>query len=124
MAEIAAASDQQTQGLDQITTAVAQMDQVTQQNAANSEESASAAEELSSQAQEMQAMVASFKLSTDGRGAKPTSYATSSAQQARPAQKKKPTRELVGTAPKRKNGSDHPSSIIPLDDDSSTLQDF
>lgn len=62
IAEIAAASQEQSQGIDQVNTAVAQMDKVTQQNAANSEESASAAEELSSQAEELQSMVTQFKL--------------------------------------------------------------
>lgn len=64
IAEIAAASQEQSQGIEQINTAVAQMDKVTQQNAANSEESASAAEELSSQAEELQQMVSTFSLST------------------------------------------------------------
>ncbi len=63
IAEIAAASQEQAQGIDQVNTAVAQMDKVTQQNAANSEESASAAEELSSQAEELQSMVSQFALS-------------------------------------------------------------
>ena len=45
VAEIAAASQEQAQGIEQVNTAVAQMDKVTQQNAANAEESASAAEE-------------------------------------------------------------------------------
>ena len=62
IAEIAAASQEQSQGIDQVNTAVAQMDKVTQQNAANSEESASAAEELSSQAEELQGMVGQFSL--------------------------------------------------------------
>ncbi len=63
IAEIAAASQEQSQGIEQVNTAVAQMDKVTQQNAANSEESASAAEEMSSQAEELQSMVAQFALS-------------------------------------------------------------
>jgi methyl-accepting chemotaxis protein len=63
MAEIAAASDQQSQGVGQVNTAMEQMNQLTQQNAANSEESASASEELSAQAQEMKAMVSGFKIS-------------------------------------------------------------
>jgi uncharacterized phage infection (PIP) family protein YhgE len=66
IAEIAAASNEQAQGIEQVNTAVAQMNQVTQQNAANSEESASAAEELNSQASELANMVANFKLSTGG----------------------------------------------------------
>ncbi len=65
MAEIAAASEQQSEGIDQINSAVDQMNQVTQQNAANSEESASAAQELSSQAEEMRSLVAAYKLSKE-----------------------------------------------------------
>ena len=53
VSEIAAASQEQTQGIDQVNTAVSQMDKVTQQNAANAEESASASEELSAQAEAM-----------------------------------------------------------------------
>ena len=58
VAEIAAASSEQAQGIEQINTAVTEMDKVTQQNAANAEESASAAEELSAQAETMKGMVA------------------------------------------------------------------
>jgi methyl-accepting chemotaxis protein len=57
VAEIAAASKEQSQGISQINTAVTEMDKLTQQNAANAEESASASEELSSQAEQMQGMV-------------------------------------------------------------------
>ena len=62
VAEIAAASTEQTQGIEQVNTAVGQLDKVTQQNAANAEESASAAEELNGQAQELQGMVSAFSL--------------------------------------------------------------
>jgi len=61
--EIAAASSEQSTGIEQVNIAVAQMNKVTQSNAANSEESASAAEELNSQASELAHMVGSFKLS-------------------------------------------------------------
>src|SRR5207244_3080551 len=63
MVEIAASSDQQSQGIVQINTAVDQMNQVTQQNAANSEESAAAADELSSQANGLWSTVATYTLS-------------------------------------------------------------
>jgi len=62
MDEIAAASDQQARGVDQIHGAMERMNRLTQQTAANSEESASTAEELSSQADVTQDLVASFKL--------------------------------------------------------------
>ncbi len=55
--EIAAASQEQAQGIEQVNTAVNQMDKVTQANAANAEESASAAEELSAQAETMNSIV-------------------------------------------------------------------
>jgi methyl-accepting chemotaxis protein len=66
VAEIAAASDQQDQGISQLNKAVEQLNQLTQQNAANAEESASAAEEMSSQSEEMRSMVAGFKLTVSG----------------------------------------------------------
>jgi len=65
--EITAASREQSQGIDQINTAVSEMDKVTQKNAADSEESASASEELSSQATEMEDMVAQLNAIVDGK---------------------------------------------------------
>ncbi|MFP4037597.1 MAG: methyl-accepting chemotaxis protein [Desulfobacteraceae bacterium] len=55
--EIAAASKEQAEGIDQVNVAVADMDKVTQQNAANAEESASASEEMNAQAEQMKTMV-------------------------------------------------------------------
>ncbi|RKY23543.1 MAG: methyl-accepting chemotaxis protein [Planctomycetota bacterium] len=74
VSEIAAASQEQAQGIDQINTAMAQMDKVTQQNAANAEESASASEELSAQAEGLQAMVAEFKLTNTGTRSSTTKH--------------------------------------------------
>jgi methyl-accepting chemotaxis protein len=65
IAEIAAASKEQAQGIEQVNLAVAQMNHVTQSNAANSEESASASEELSCQASELANMVGEFNLGAD-----------------------------------------------------------
>ena len=58
---------EQAEGAEQITQAIAQLDGVTQQNSATSEESAAASEELSSQAQSMQALVGQFKINQDGK---------------------------------------------------------
>jgi len=52
--EVAAASTEQSQGVDQVNVAVSQMDKVTQSNAGNAEESAAASEELSAQAESLQ----------------------------------------------------------------------
>jgi len=65
--EIAAACNEQAQGIEQINVAVGQMDTVTQQNAANAEESASAAEELSSQAEGLNRMVVELRSLTGGQ---------------------------------------------------------
>ncbi|NOT20394.1 MAG: PAS domain-containing protein [Sideroxydans sp.] len=62
MAEITAASTEQSQGIEQVNTAITQMDDVTQQNAALVEEAAAAAESLEEQAQELAAQMSSFKL--------------------------------------------------------------
>ena len=62
MAEISAASDEQSQGIEQVSTAVAQMDEVTQQNAALVEESAAAASSLEDQAHGLAEAVAVFRI--------------------------------------------------------------
>jgi methyl-accepting chemotaxis protein len=68
VAEIAAASEQQTQGVTEINDGIEQLNSVTQQTAANAEESASTAEELSSQSGLLEQMVASFVLSGEVTG--------------------------------------------------------
>jgi methyl-accepting chemotaxis protein len=119
VAEIAAASDQQDQGISQLNRAVEQLNQLTQQNAANAEESASAAEEMSSQSEEMRSMVAGFKLTVSGdfnqtllvdsqSGHMPHNLATG----------KKGGKALSGLQP-------DPRKVIPLDDrDHSILNNF
>lgn len=62
-AGIAAASEQQSTGINLISTAVQQISEITNEVAANAEESASASEELNSQAVEMQNTVGYFRLS-------------------------------------------------------------
>ena len=66
VAEIATASREQSQGLDQVNTAVTQMDKVTQTNAATAEESASASEELSAQAATLRELVAGLQMLVTG----------------------------------------------------------
>ena len=62
MGEISGASNEQSQGVDQINEAVTQMDQTTQQNAALVEEMAAAAASLNQQASALVATVSTFKL--------------------------------------------------------------
>ena len=74
--EIAAASQEQAQGIEQVNLAVTQMDKVTQQNAANAEESASAAEEMNSQSEQMRDYVGNL-VSLVGGGRENTSKKSS-----------------------------------------------
>ncbi|MGF6937486.1 methyl-accepting chemotaxis protein-1 (serine sensor receptor) [Paraburkholderia sp. UCT70] len=68
MGEIAAASEEQSGGIDQVARAVTQMDEVTQQNAALVEEAAAAASSLEEQAARLRSAVAVFQVDDSGRG--------------------------------------------------------
>jgi methyl-accepting chemotaxis protein len=57
ISEIAAASKEQAQGIEQVATAVAQMNQVTQTNAATAEESSSASEALNAQVEQVNGII-------------------------------------------------------------------
>jgi methyl-accepting chemotaxis protein len=120
MAEIAASSDQQAQGIEQVNTGVEQMNQVTQQNAATAEESASAAEELSGQASEMQRMISNFMLSAASSQRKSVMAPTALTRTIRPAG--------TTTASRSRNTPNQldPESIIPFggDSDSDVLAKF
>ncbi len=66
IAEIAAASQEQAQGIDQVNRAVSHMDQVVQGNAAQTEQLTSTAAALAAQAGELQGLVGRFKLGAGG----------------------------------------------------------
>ncbi len=70
ISEIAAASREQSEGITQVNTAVAEMDKVVQQNAATAEESSAASEELSSQSQALNDLIANLQLLIDGKKAR------------------------------------------------------
>ncbi|MFZ4478408.1 MAG: methyl-accepting chemotaxis protein [Rhodoferax sp.] len=92
MAEISAASQEQTSGIEQINQAITQMDQVTQQNAALVEEAAAAAASLQEQASNLSQVVSVFKL--DRRQA--AMFA-----QARSSQPSAPVPKIQAEAPKQ-----------------------
>jgi methyl-accepting chemotaxis protein len=73
--EIAEASNEQAQGVDQVNSAIAQMDKVTQQNAANAEEAAAASEELNAQADKLNDMVLDLTRVIEGDSGRATSRA-------------------------------------------------
>ncbi|CAB3806230.1 Methyl-accepting chemotaxis protein I [Paraburkholderia ultramafica] len=62
MGEIAAASEEQSKGIEQVNQAVAQMDQVTQQNAALVEQASASALSLKEQAGQLETTVSVFRL--------------------------------------------------------------
>ena len=68
--ELMSASAEQSEGIGQVNTAIAQLDQMTQQNAALVEQSAAAAESLKGQTQNLAQAVAVFKVS-DSRSLQP-----------------------------------------------------
>jgi len=69
VSEVASASKEQSQGISQITKAMAEMDKVTQANAATSEQSASAASQLSLQASTLMGVVTDMNVLAHGAGA-------------------------------------------------------
>ncbi|MDO9268064.1 MAG: methyl-accepting chemotaxis protein [Methylobacter sp.] len=75
MAEITAASAEQSSGIEQVNQAIAQMDNVTQQNAALIEQAAAAAESLEEQAQGLAAIMSSFKVDDNSRSSASSFYA-------------------------------------------------
>jgi methyl-accepting chemotaxis protein len=126
IAEIAAASKEQSQGIDQVNTAVSEMDKVVQQNAANAEESASASEELSGQAEELTSMVGELtsivtgttnaNASSQRLGAVKVQVAAHSSPKATIAQKpeRKALKQVASATPQAK--AVRPEEVIPLDD--------
>ena len=82
ISEIAAASHEQSSGIEQVNTAVTQMDQVVQQNASLVEEATAATESMKSQAAALLQMVTRFRLDLADQPA----FAAPSAPVAAPAQ--------------------------------------
>jgi methyl-accepting chemotaxis protein len=68
VAEITAASKEQSQGIQEINQGLEQIESVTQQNTANAEETAASTEELSGQALQMNRMLEKFKIKKSAVG--------------------------------------------------------
>jgi len=121
--EIAAASQEQAQGIGQIGKAVAEMDKVVQQTAANAEESASAAEEMNAQAMQMKKSVEQLVVTIEGAG----SGVPSSGSRERMSDEEKPAslttarpaeRKLLTTKPaarKTVKPAVRPEEVIPFE---------
>ena len=130
VSEIAAASREQAQGIEQVNTGVTEMDKVTQSNAANAEESASASEEMSAQAEQMKAMVGELitLVGARGNGTAPSHVSAANAPQTNmhkalefgPPAKRAQSRSLAANPSKEVT----PQQVIPLGDDDEDFKDF
>jgi methyl-accepting chemotaxis protein len=111
VSEVAEASKEQSQGINQITTAMSQMDKVTQSNAASAEESASAASQLSIQAGNLMTAVEEITNIVHGGSANAqTRAAISAPPSARP--------QKTLSAPKKATFSKpDPKAALPMDND-------
>ena len=115
VAEIAAASSEQAQGIDQINKAVAEMDKVTQQTAANAEESASASEEMNAQAEQMKDVAAEL-MAIVGGNLDARSSASAAATPSHAVMKKVLAFKGFGKKADAKPDGVRPESVIPLND--------
>jgi methyl-accepting chemotaxis protein len=106
VAEIAAASREQSVGIEQVNRAVTQMDQVTQSNAAQTEELSATAGHLAEQAAEVQSQVGRFRV--DGGGSSSLSHGHPRTSAA-PARAAAPQRRPAASAARRATPiSSHP----------------
>lgn len=133
--EIASASAEQAQGIEQIARAVFEMDKVTQRNSAGAEESASASEEMTAQAEQMRGVVSGLASVVGGAGEKvrrPASAGKSPERPRRPTPVSHAPRTVA--SPGKGDGGAHrspaavgaragsgkeltPAQVIPLDAD-------
>ncbi len=121
--EIAAASREQSTGIEQVNIAVSEMDKVIQQNAANAEESASASEEMNAQAETMNDFVNELVGLVEGSAAalgarrvrNTSSYKTKPRAKSVKALGQSGKTKQLGAHPKK--GEVRADQVIPFDDD-------
>jgi methyl-accepting chemotaxis protein len=129
VSDIASSSDQQSQGIAQVTIAVEQVNAVTQTAAANSEESAAAAEELSGQALVMKSLVGEFRVADAGprrRQPGPAAWSGGGARRSHVSADPASAGGLLFNGRKLPVHRLDPERVIPFGDDEDlrTLEDF
>jgi methyl-accepting chemotaxis protein len=107
VAEITAASNEQSQGISQINLALGQMDKITQDTAAQAEETASAAEELSAQSQLLKETVGRLLQLVEGRNA--AHHATGRSEPFGTADALSPRGRLSSRAEPAERNGNHPN---------------
>ncbi len=121
VAQIATASNEQTQGIGQINAAVRQMDKVTQGNAANAEETAAAAEELTAQSVTLAESVEELHVLIDGGSRRTTSIAKTAAHAHSPAATPRAVTRPVAARP---SPAPAPRSVAATPATADTQKDF
>ncbi|MFK7735810.1 MAG: methyl-accepting chemotaxis protein [Pirellulaceae bacterium] len=94
VSEIAAASQEQLSGIEQVTKAVTQMDHVTQANASQTEELAGTSGSVLNHAQNLEEMVSAFELGNGDSGRRTTARPTPAASSPQKASKKPGNEEV------------------------------
>jgi methyl-accepting chemotaxis protein len=118
VAEIAAASKEQSQGIEQVNKAVNEMDKVIQQNAANAEESASASEEMNAQAEQMKAFVGDLVTLVGEKGIRTTQEpGFEGVEKTETPVAEHPVEHQKTKLPVMRTREALPEEVIPMDDD-------
>jgi methyl-accepting chemotaxis protein len=112
VSEVAEASKEQSQGINQITTAMTQMDKVTQSNAASAEESASAASQLSLQADNLMNAVEDMTIIVHGTGHSLTAPRGKSSSRSKAARPERPPKAIPAPTAKKAK-----TEALPMDVD-------
>jgi methyl-accepting chemotaxis protein len=117
--EIAAASQEQAQGIEQVNRAVSQMDTVVQKNASGAEESASASEEMRAQAEQMKGFVTELAAMVGGNGTDGDHVASARKDRVRTVPSGKAPgkgKRKALAAPKNSPKEVKPEQVIPFDE--------
>jgi methyl-accepting chemotaxis protein len=97
--EIAAASGEQSTGIEQVNTAMMQMDQVTQSNSAQTEELSATAQSLSEQSARLLELVGTFTLTQNGNGQRDRQvFQSHAASFGKPSNQQSPVQHLKSAA--------------------------
>ncbi len=120
--EIAAASNEQAQGIDQVSKAVTDLDKVVQMNSANADKSAAASEEMNAQAEQVKSFVSDLEAMVGGSKGKDNSK---KAVGLKAVVNKRDKNQIPALAATEKKGNDNsrlkmaekrPEQMIPFDE--------
>ena len=110
MGEIAAASGEQSRGIEQVNTAITQMDEVTQQNAALVEQATAASQSLEDQGQRLIKAISFFRLGADHLSGFVAPTLRASTQPKTESRLKSPARVMKSQSQSRPRSSNPPTA--------------